>query len=137
MHGLTIDTLNIYVRAGGVDTLIWSLKGDQGVEWLQGIAYLPTCASEFNIIAEGIRGTSFTGDIALDDFRFEQCYENLPFPTCQQDSADPNQFTCQSKHCIPKANTCDYELDCCDGSDEDDQLCSQYQRYIKLINKKY
>ena len=32
MFGSTIDTLNIYVRAGGIDTLIWSLKGNQGDE---------------------------------------------------------------------------------------------------------
>jgi hypothetical protein len=35
---------------------------------------------------------------------------------------------CQSKHCIPKVKTCDYELDCCDGSDEDDNICYDYQR---------
>jgi len=128
MYGSTIDTLNIYVRAGGVDTLIWSLKGDQGVEWLQGIAYLPTCASEFNIIVEGIRGTSFTGDIALDDFRFDQCYEKLPPPTCAQATTDPNQFMCRSKHCISRTSTCDYELDCCDGSDEEEFVCYDYQR---------
>ncbi|CAF0718676.1 unnamed protein product [Adineta steineri] len=128
MYGDTIDTLNIHVLAGGIDTLIWSLKGDQGNEWLQGIAYLPTCASEFNIIVEGIRGSSFTGDIALDDFRFDKCYENVPPPTCAQAVSDPTQFMCQSKHCIPKTSTCDYELDCCDGSDEDELLCYTYQR---------
>jgi len=131
MFGDTIDTLNIYVRAGGVDTLIWSLQGDQGDRWLQGKAYLPTCASQFHIVAEGIRGASHTGDIALDDFQFDQCYENPPSPTCAQAASDPNQFMCQSRHCIPKANTCDYELDCCDGSDEDEFICYNYQRYEK------
>jgi hypothetical protein len=131
MFGDTIDTLNIYVRAGGIDTLIWSLQGDQGDRWLQGKAYLPTCASQFHIVAEGIRGASHTGDIALDDFRFDQCYENPPSPTCAQATSDPNQFMCQSRHCIPKANTCDYELDCCDGSDEDEFICYNYQRYEK------
>lgn len=128
MFGDTVDSLNIYVRANGYDTSIWSLRGNQGDKWLQGKAALPTCASEFNIIAEGVRGASFTGDIALDDFRFEQCYEDPPSPTCAQAAGDPNQFLCQSKHCIPKANTCDYQLDCCDGSDEDDVLCYNYQR---------
>jgi hypothetical protein len=128
MFGTTIDTLNIYVRTGSGDTLIWSLQGAQGNNWLKGIAYLPTCASQFNIIAEGIRGLSVTGDIALDDFGFEDCYEELPKPTCAQAVGDPNQFMCQSQHCIPKQNTCDYELDCCDASDEDDILCYNYQR---------
>lgn len=128
MFGDTVDTLNIYVRANGFDTLLWTLKGDQGDRWLQGKASLPTCASEFHIVAEGVRGASFTGDIALDDFRFEQCYEDPPPSSCAQAASDPNQFLCQSRHCIPKANTCDYELDCCDGSDEDDILCYNYQR---------
>jgi len=131
MYGDTIDTLNIYIRAGGFDTLIWSLQGNQGDKWFQGIAYLPTCASEFYIIIEGVRGISFTGDIAIDDLRFEQCYEESPSPTCAQIIVDPNQFMCQSKHCIPKDNICDYDLDCCDGSDEDDQICYTYQRYMK------
>lgn len=128
MFGDTVDTLNIYIRAGGADTLLWSLRGNQGQEWLQGIAYLPTCASEFNIVVEGIRGAWYTGDIALDDFRFEQCYERAPPPTCAQAVGDPSQFMCQSKHCIPQENKCDYEPDCCDGSDEDDSQCYDYQR---------
>jgi hypothetical protein len=137
MFGDTIDTLNIHVRAGGYDTLIWSLQGDQGDQWLQGRAYLPTCASAFNIIVEGTRGTSNTGDIALDDFAFDQCYESPPLPACQQASEDPNQFMCQSKHCIPKNNICDYELDCCDGSDEYDQNCYSYQQYEEKQKKEY
>jgi hypothetical protein len=128
MYGATINTLNIHVRAGGVDTLVWSLAGDQGDVWRQGTAYLPTCASEFNMIVEGIRGTSFTGDIALDDFLFEQCYEQPPEPICSTAGSDPKQFLCQSRHCIPKENTCDYELDCCDGSDEDETICYAHQR---------
>ena len=128
MYGQTINTLNIFVRAGGIDTLVWSLQGNQGRDWLLGTAYLPTCVSQFNIVVEGIRGTSFTGDIALDDFRFEQCYEApalLP-PACP--AGDKNQFMCASKHCIPQASTCDYEPDCCDGSDEEELVCYNYHR---------
>lgn len=124
MYGDTVDTLNIYIRAGGIDTLLWSLKGDQGNEWLQGQGYLPTCASEFNIIVEGIRGSSFTGDIALDDFRFESCYEQPSTKICEQ----TKEFMCLSHHCIPKENLCDYELDCCDASDEENLICSNYQQ---------
>ncbi|CAF1639090.1 unnamed protein product, partial [Adineta ricciae] len=128
MYGQTINTLNIFVRAGGVDTLVWSLQGNQGRDWLLGTAYLPTCVSQFHIVVEGIRGTSFTGDIALDDFRFEQCYEApapLP-PTCP--AGDTNQFMCASKYCIPQASKCDYEPDCCDGSDEEELVCYNYHR---------
>ena len=130
MYGQTINTLNIYVRSAGVDTAVWSLRGNQGDQWLQGIAYLPTCASEFNIIVEGIRGTSFTGDIALDDFRFESCYDVPPLlnATCAASGSTPSQFQCRSRHCIPRDNICDFEPDCCDGSDEDVFLCYTYKR---------
>ena len=128
MFGATVNTLNIHVRAGGSDTLLWSRQGSQGADWYQGIAYLPTCASEFVIIAEGIRGTSYTGDIALDDFRFDQCYEAPPPATCAQAVSDPNQFLCNSRHCIPTGSKCDFEPDCCDGSDEGDFICYAYQR---------
>lgn len=139
MFGDTIDTLNIYVRAGGVDTRIWSLKGNQGDQWRQGTAYLPTCASEFNMVVEGVRGASFTGDIALDDFRFdlEQCYEKPPVTNCTAAIGDPNAFICRSKHCVPQISKCDYEPDCCDGSDEDNSACYNYQRYAKQISIEY
>ena len=128
MFGATVNTLNIYVSTGNGDTLVWTLQGNQGNAWYQGIATLPTCASEFKMIVEGIRGTSFTGDIALDDFRFDQCYEPVAPPSCASAVSDPNQFVCRSKHCIPRENICDYEPDCCDGSDEEDSLCYAHQR---------
>ncbi|CAF3215107.1 unnamed protein product [Rotaria sp. Silwood2] len=90
MFGDTNNTLNIYVRAGRVDTLIWSLQGNQDDEWQQGTTYLP---------------------ISLNDFLFEQCYEISSLSTCEQIIGDSIE-----------ANKCDYELDCYDGSDEDDNL---------------
>ena len=129
MYGATINTLTIYIRSAGVDTAIWTLQGNQGDKWFEGVAYLPTCASEFNIVVEGIRGTSFTGDIALDDFRFQSCYDELPPPnTCASAGTNSSQFLCRSKHCIPQENICDYQPDCCDGSDEDEFICYTYQR---------
>ena len=120
MYGATINTLNIYVRAGGIDTLLFSLQGNQGDAWYPGTAFLPSCASEFNMVVEGIRGVSYTGDIALDDFRFVNCYEAPAPPTCASQTSDLNPFVCRSRHCIPQSSTCDYEPDCCDGSDEED-----------------
>lgn len=130
MYSATINTLTIYIRSANIDTAIWTLRGNQGDQWLQGIAYLPTCASEFNIIVEGVRGTSFTGDIALDDFRFDSCYDTPPLAnaTCAATGTNPTQFLCRSRHCIPRENICDYEPDCCDGTDEDEYICYSYKR---------
>jgi hypothetical protein len=127
MYGNTVDVLSIYVRTSGIDTLILTLKNFLSSVWRQDTAYLPTCASKFQIIVEGIRGSSLSGYIALDDFRFTDCYESPPSVTCLT-SPLPNQFVCQSKHCISKSSTCDFELDCCDGSDEDDILCNDHDR---------
>lgn len=36
-----------------------------------------------------------------------------------------NQFQCKNKMCIPVSSHCDGVEDCSDGSDEDDEICSQ------------
>ena len=119
--------LSIYVRANGMDTLIWTLKNSITSGWRQDAAYLPTCASKFHIIVEGVRGSPLAGSIALDDFTFTDCYESPPPSTCLI-SPSSDQFLCQSKHCISKSSTCDFQLDCCDGSDEDEILCNDHER---------
>ncbi|CAF1046788.1 unnamed protein product [Didymodactylos carnosus] len=125
MFGETVNTLNILIRAGTSDSLLWTLSGNQGNEWNAARVSLPQCASEFRIIVEGIRGTSYTGDIALDDFRFEDCYEKKP-TSCGL--LPGNAFTCNSGHCVPNSNKCDFGLDCCDGTDEDPNICYDYNR---------
>ena len=65
------------------------------------------------------RGTSFTGDIAIDDIKFVDC--SLPrITTCQ-----PGDFRCSRGGCVDKRDRCDFSDDCGDESDEQSADCSK------------
>lgn len=71
-------------------------------------------------------GSTNKSFIALDDFLLVNCEYpkgEAPSTTCQI-----GQFTCASKHCIAQDSICDLSEDCCDASDENEDLCSAYSR---------
>jgi len=63
------STWNLFHVAGRSNITIWSLSGNQGEVWNQGQAPLPQ-GVPFTVVFEGRRGTSYTGDIAIDDISF-------------------------------------------------------------------
>ena len=62
MYGATMGTLDVSVNG----TSVWSLSGDQGNVWNQANVDLSTYSGQIDVRIQGIRGTSFTGDIAID-----------------------------------------------------------------------
>lgn len=50
--------------------MIWSRSGDQGDLWIEGKISLGSASSPFQIMFEGVVGSGFTGDIAIDDVSF-------------------------------------------------------------------
>ena len=81
------------------------------------------------VIIEAVRGTSYQGDIALDDISFDDScvpfYGTLPTPqptTTRPPTTPPckaTEFYCRKDgKCIDAAKRCDYKKDCTDGSDE-------------------
>ena len=64
------------------------------------------------------------GDIAVDDLSFESCAEPIPPSSCSGAST----FRCDSGHCVDQSVKCDFEKDCCDGSDEKNSTCGGYKR---------
>ncbi|MCB0856192.1 MAG: hypothetical protein KDD63_28425, partial [Bacteroidetes bacterium] len=74
MYGATMGTLQVLVRTDTGDALVWSLSGQQQTgendPWIQ---TAPIFLSGFstlgtgNLVFRGIRGTSFTSDMAIDD----------------------------------------------------------------------
>ncbi|KAJ8022860.1 MAM and LDL-receptor class A domain-containing protein 2 [Holothuria leucospilota] len=66
MYGDTINTLNVYLSSGGNEGLIFTRSQNQGDKWWQATVQFRSL-SKWRIIFEGIRGTDFTGDIAVDD----------------------------------------------------------------------
>ena len=69
MYGATMGTLDVLVNG----TLEWSTSGDQGNQWNWGQVDLSSYAgSNITITFVGTRGTSFTGDIALDGISVDE-----------------------------------------------------------------
>ncbi|XP_067933319.1 MAM and LDL-receptor class A domain-containing protein 1-like [Watersipora subatra] len=68
MWGQHIETLNVYAqRQGSNGKPVWTRNGNQGNAWkLAEVAIDAT--SDFKIVIEGVRGASYAGDIAIDDF---------------------------------------------------------------------
>ncbi|XP_057707315.1 MAM domain-containing glycosylphosphatidylinositol anchor protein 1 isoform X2 [Corythoichthys intestinalis] len=71
MKGKHIGTLNVLSRVrsigtASVDSKLWTKSGHQGPNWKK--AYFDMSPSgPFQIVFEGIRGSNFEGDIAIDD----------------------------------------------------------------------
>lgn len=67
-YGATIGALNIYTRINNQLSAqpLWSIRGNQGDQWRVASITVKTI-SDFQIVFEGIAGSSFTGDIAIDD----------------------------------------------------------------------
>lgn len=74
-------------------------------------------------------GSSNDSFIAIDDVKLADC--EYPKPVEQQQCSS-DQYTCKSKHCVPAESLCDMNNDCCDGSDEVDQSCSQHLKYFNI-----
>ncbi|XP_066300039.1 MAM and LDL-receptor class A domain-containing protein 2-like [Branchiostoma lanceolatum] len=118
MYGANIDGLTMFLKIGEQRRLLWSASGDHGDVWNNAVVNIPPCTANFQVLFEGSIGTETVGNIALDDLRFQDCGYPNPSDSCSSD-----QFQCSSGHCISKLATCDYTLDCCDGSDESIGQC--------------
>lgn len=87
MFGATMGTLRVYAQdiAGNrtlVDSLSGSQQASQGDAWLKRSIVLSTLApGTYKFVFNAERGTSFTGDVSIDDFSVAQA------PTCFPASA--------------------------------------------------
>ncbi|KAJ8401175.1 hypothetical protein AAFF_G00387570, partial [Aldrovandia affinis] len=69
MRGKHIGSLNVLVRVKSIATVdkqVWTLSGSQGPQWKQA-SLLITPIGPFQVVFEGVRGTGYEGDIAIDD----------------------------------------------------------------------
>ncbi|CAL7938754.1 unnamed protein product [Xylocopa violacea] len=69
MYGATVGALRVYFKQeqASLPRLMFSKEGDQGNQWLHGLFSLPKAERGFQIIIEGVRGSSYVSDIAIDD----------------------------------------------------------------------
>ncbi|XP_041365734.1 MAM and LDL-receptor class A domain-containing protein 1-like [Gigantopelta aegis] len=128
MYGVGTGTLSVYTQtqSGGYRTQVWTKSGNRGDFWER--ASVPLSSTQtFQIVIEGVRGTSFSGDIAVDDVIIgPSCrLAGVTLPTAQyplsttQSACTGGGFQCTSdKKCIPASRVCDFTADCADKSDE-------------------
>nr|XP_054757008.1 MAM and LDL-receptor class A domain-containing protein 2-like [Lytechinus pictus] len=96
MYGPFVNTLNVVLKEGSSETLIWTRKQTQGNQWLLAQRTIKT-SSSWAVVFEAFRGAKNFGDIAIDDVIF------YPGP-------------------CPLSNECDFEFGLCawsQGRDDD------------------
>jgi len=77
MFGATIGELSVWITdTSGIATQVFVKNGDQGDQWNEEIVSLSNYSGVVQFTILGVRGSSFTGDIAIDNF------EVLEAPTC-------------------------------------------------------
>ncbi|XP_033122121.1 MAM and LDL-receptor class A domain-containing protein 1-like, partial [Anneissia japonica] len=126
MYGATVNRLSVYI-ANTADTLgtpVWSIRNEQGNVWRRGQIFVQT-SSAYQIVFEGIAGSSYTGDIALDDVRITDgaCVRN---ETCDinclnggvcfiSDYGFENYCQCTLGFVGPTCNIKTCDIDCLNG----------------------
>ncbi|XP_041364647.1 MAM and LDL-receptor class A domain-containing protein 1-like isoform X2 [Gigantopelta aegis] len=68
MYGITMGTLNVYIKEyNAARKLVWTRSGDHGNKWQKEyIDFNPR--TMYKIIFEGLRGSSYRSDVAIDNF---------------------------------------------------------------------
>ncbi|XP_033638977.1 MAM and LDL-receptor class A domain-containing protein 1-like [Asterias rubens] len=127
MFGPKYGEISISIKYGLTQRLLSKLSDNVGQynNWNLQQADIPSCLNDFQVLLE-FEDTSDTpqSGFAIDDLRFDNCGYELSF----LDSCPPQHEKCTSNHCYPSSAKCDFQNDCCDGSDEADNVCGEYTR---------
>lgn len=129
MHGANDAHLKVYTereRDGWSWQERFSEFGSFGQMWNRATVTMNTY-SPFHFIIEGNPGNTTNQEIGIDDISLsEGCklYSGdmptpSPTPLPTKNPCKDNEFHCRSGECIPKSESCDFEKDCKDGSDEE------------------
>lgn len=70
MYGANVNRLNVYSRNGGVMSQVWTRLGNQGLDWKYAQVHITNQGLGQQLVFEGVAGTGYSGDIALDDVTF-------------------------------------------------------------------
>ena len=127
--------------------MIWHRNTSETLDWAKADAWLRTpYGQEWRVVFEGVRGASFTGDIAIDDVFYTNCYRKwhqlyncnccFPFqdihllPHDSGHSLTPvltaetvcnitrGELQCGGPECYEVHQQCDFGPDCSDSRDE-------------------
>ncbi|UJR31098.1 hypothetical protein I4U23_018606, partial [Adineta vaga] len=131
MFGIDMGELNIYVRyfSNGPLDKVFGVSGERGNAWIRHELKL-NYTTPFQVLIEGVVGSSFLSDIGLDDTIFSPECEPSPLSDLPETTTIitttpkvcpvADQVHCPGTDiCIDKDKICDFTADCPDASDED------------------
>ncbi|XP_022202793.2 MAM and LDL-receptor class A domain-containing protein 1 isoform X2 [Nilaparvata lugens] len=118
MYGNGIGKLNVYVN----NTLNFTESGSHGNRWIRGIVPLEG-DDIFRIKIEGVRGPTYAGDIALDDFALAEG------PACEETA--PLLGSCNGR-CFSDAITDDNACYCTESCQANSTCCSDFYTLCTL-----
>jgi hypothetical protein len=74
MYGSNIYRLNIYLKTdnGDLGKPVWQKEGQKGNFWIFGHLFIENSVNNLRIVVEGVVGNGYMGDIALDDFSYNE-----------------------------------------------------------------
>ncbi|XP_065572003.1 MAM and LDL-receptor class A domain-containing protein 1-like isoform X2 [Artemia franciscana] len=82
MYGASMGTLNILLKPENKQffesKLLFTQSGNLGNQWIQGIVPLEETNENFQLIIEGLRGSSYMSDMAIDDIQIAKGDDCLP-----------------------------------------------------------
>ena len=61
-----IGTLKVYKVSANTNMTLFNMTGNKGQKWIQGQVTIQS-TTPYGIVFEGVRGSDYHGDIALDD----------------------------------------------------------------------
>lgn len=143
MFGATIGSLRVYLKKESqswdlnTQTEFFSKEGNQGDKWYRAFRQLGVINEEFQIIIEGIRGSGYISDIAIDDVRvIANCTGDvetttMPIPTnldvIYEATQVPIVDSCENR-CGETEERMDNYLacDCNDGCFESNRCCPDF-----------
>lgn len=122
------EILKAFYKSGQQNkpTSLFYLEADREKSWQEAEVVVGRIRNRFQV---GLEGTlkSRTGVIAVDDFKFENCY--LPRQLDKPQKCKEDEFQCvKTGRCISKDLLCDFADDCGDWSDENtiNANCNKY-----------
>lgn len=70
MYGVNVNRLSVYSKNAGVMSQVWTRFGNQGLDWKYAQVHITNQGLNQQLVFEGVAGTRYAGDIALDDVTF-------------------------------------------------------------------
>ncbi|XP_077978888.1 MAM and LDL-receptor class A domain-containing protein 1-like [Glandiceps talaboti] len=134
MYGIDIGSLAVLIRTSYEDDsnleVVRNITGEQGNFWWQFSEVIDSGGKDFKIVLEGMVGSSYRGDIAIDDIIFsKECIaggklpgeDDASKPPHESCDDNPSQFKCDTgDKCFDSWERCNFKSECSDASDEKD-----------------